>query len=102
MRIASQKIKGLKNWGDMLTDPGCLVAGEELSLECWTCMRCKKLNDIPYRYGKKFVMSEAAKSVGWIAATDFRRQRVLAFCSERCELAARTKDGLFKARRPKP
>jgi hypothetical protein len=105
MLITSQKINpdpSSQNLADLLVAPQYLAQGEELMLECWTCARRRKLDPTMYRYGRKFILREAADGVKWITANDFRRQRVLAFCSERCKRDAQTKKGLFKLNRPRP
>lgn len=105
MLITSQKINpdtNSDNLADLLVAPQYLSRGEELRLECWTCARRKEIDAERYRGGKKFYLSEAADSVNWITANDFRRQRVLAFCSKGCMRDAQTKNGMFKLTRPRP
>lgn len=105
MLITSQKINpdlSSQNLADLLVAPQYLAHGEDLMLECWTCVRRMKIDAEVYKNGKKFMLREAADTVRWITSNDFRRQRVLVFCSEKCKAAAQTKKGMFKLTRPKP
>ncbi len=101
MQIASQTWIGKKPMATLLTAPQYLLEGEPLMIECWTCTRKKEISSQSYRAGKHFFLTEVATAIGWIAAMDFKRERVLAFCCEGCMEKAKAKNGFFRATRPR-
>jgi hypothetical protein len=101
MLITSQKIgeKPSDDGTDVVTGPCRMMEKEGLALQCWTCLKRKPIESLIYRIGKLFRLNQVAKEVGWLTGTDFRRKRVLVFCSEVCMEEARTKSGQFRSNR---
>lgn len=65
------------------------------TIECWGCR--KDFQGVTGQDAMKMV-----EDVGWIAAVDFQRRRVLVFCSERCRDRAKAhRTGMFRWRRPR-
>lgn len=101
MLVNSQKIgeKPSVEDTDIVTAPRRMMEKEGLSLQCWTCLKRKSIESLIYRIGKQFRLGKVAKEVGWLTGIDFRRKRVLVFCSEICMEEARTKSGQFRSNR---
>lgn len=101
MLITSQKIgeKPSAEGNDIVTAPRRMLPREGLALQCWTCLKRKPIESLIYRIGKPFRLDQVAKEAGWLTGTDFRRKRILVFCSEICMEEARTKNGQFRENR---
>lgn len=102
MRVTSQMIGGRtgSNISDRLTDPSYLPPWEYLFLECWTCSKLKKIPNGSYSSGKKFKLASVCRKNGWKSGVDFKKIRMLAFCSDECMDKAKIRNGNFKPRRP--
>lgn len=96
MLIASQRIgeKPSDERVDVVTAPGRLMRDEEISLMCWKCARVESLDLSCFKNGL-FRLSDVARRIGWVSGFDFKRGRVLAFCSKKCKKEAKGRRGYF-------
>jgi hypothetical protein len=102
MNISNQKLR-IDNTNELLSalsSPEFLDRDEDLIIECWSCGKSKKINNI-VDTKKKFILYNVADRVGFIPIMDFSKNRVLVFCSHRCYLKAMNKNGEIRARRPR-
>ena len=59
----------------------CLLDGEELEIRCWNCGKTKNISEFEF---ERFSLKNATDFAGWVCRTDFKRKRLLVFCSENC------------------